>query len=97
MSKTLTPQDITAGEAWGCEFTVRTWMDRTTQQPCDPPEEAPTELSDVQPGEWHSWGVIAVRDLENQLLEVEDAQVSRTWIISFDDARNIDRVEYTSE
>jgi len=90
-------EDITAGESWGCEFTVRTWMNTASGEPADPPEQAPTELSDVQPGEWSSWGVIATRDTENQLLEVQDAQVDRTWIVPFSDARNIDRVEYAPE
>ena len=92
-----TPNDITAGSAWGCEFRVRTWLHTETSQPADPPTEAPTELSDVQPGEWCSWGVIAVRDLDSELFEIEDAQCDRKWVVPFRDCWNIDTVEYTDQ
>lgn len=89
-----TPEDITAGSAWGCEFRVRTWINTETGAIADPPDEPPTELSDVQPGEYSSWGVISIRDTESRLFEIQDAAAERSWVVPWDDCWNIDTVEF---
>ena len=86
--------EITAGESWGCRFRVRTFVDD---------QGRPVSTRNIpiggkvpgEPGTYEGWGVIARRDRDRKLVEIEDAELKdQTWVVSWDDCWAVDRVEY---
>ena len=54
-------------------------------------------LSDVPlkgPGVYESLGVIKIRDTEQQLVELEDTQTGRTFVVPWEDCWDVDTVEW---
>ena len=84
----MKPEDIQAGESYACKYTIDTMLDIHGRIP----GQDDTPLKGV--GQYHGFGIIKVRDLEQRLLKVEDQESGRELIISFDDVYNIDRAEY---
>lgn len=91
----MTADDIQPGNSYGCKFRTKTYLD---------PNGKPTDLSqlpknpaDVKIGDWISWGLIAKRDSRNQLLEIKDQQITRTWILHYSDVWDIDLAEYNED
>jgi len=49
----------------------------------------------VRTGDYEGFGFIRTRDTAQRLFEVEDTtKTRRTWIVSWDDCRDIDLVEW---
>ena len=93
---TITMQDITAGESWGCRFRVRTLVS-PEGKPVDTRNVAPGTKVNGEPGFWESVGSIEIRDVDNRLVQIVDHELNRTWTVSWDDCWDIDRVEYTED
>jgi len=85
-------EDITVGESWACEFTTRTFLDPEGQ-----PLRVNLQVGESHPGtagEYTSVGVIQVRDTANRTLQLLDTSTDLTFVVSWDDVRNVDRVEW---
>lgn len=90
----LTIEDCTAGESWGCHFRMHTFVNKegkpinTTNLAIGQP------VKNATPGIYEGFGVIQKRDVEKRLVEIWDTELKRTWIVSWNDCWNIDRVEW---
>ena len=88
----IDPQDIETGKSYACHFTVRDIPLDEWDRPA-----GLYSLSDVpikRTGDYEGFGVIKTRDSEQRLFEVEDSELNRTWVVSWDDVRDIDTVEW---
>lgn len=91
---TIKPQDIRAGESYACYFTVR-------DIPLDEYDRPGGlySLSDLpvkRTGDYEGFGPILKRDTEKRLFECQDTtRTKRTWVVSWDDVRDIDYCEFT--
>lgn len=84
-------EDVTTGESWGCYFTAVDLL-----QDGKPVQEG--ESTDTaKPGVFESFGIIKTRDLENKLLEVIDSQSQKVYVVSWEDVRDVDRIEWHAE
>lgn len=83
----LTPNDITSGELWGCQY-------RTTRMLGNDGEPvrnlAPGETA-RGPGLYESTGVIVTRDKMNQRLEIVDIHDQSRHVVNYADVWAIDR------
>jgi hypothetical protein len=88
----MKPEDLEPGKSYACKFRVRTYLtDNNT--PLDT-SSIPQDPSEWLLGEWESWGLIARRDSQARLLEVNDENCTRTWTLSYDDVWDIDVAYY---
>jgi len=84
--------DITVGESWACEFTTTTFLDEHGV-----PISRNLQLGESHPGapgEYTGVGVIQVRDTTNRTVQLQDTQTQQTFVVSWDNIRNVDRVEW---
>lgn len=84
--------DVETGKSYACKFKVETMLD-TLGRP------APN-LSDVPlkgKGLYEGFGLIAVRDTEQELCKIHDIASKKEFIVSFDDMWDIDEAEYVDE
>ena len=82
-------RDVEVGKSYACKFRATVMLDELGRP-------APN-LSDVPlagPGEYESLGVIKVRDVEQELVELEDTKTSRTFVVPWEDIWDIDTVEW---
>lgn len=91
----MKPEDLLSGQSYACKFRIKTYLD-DHGAPLDL-TLLPAEPGKVKTGDWVSWGVIAKRDTENRLLEVEDQQVQRIWILNWDEVWDIDTAAYPED
>lgn len=87
--RTYTPDDITSGEMWACEYRTTRMLDESgkpvrNQQPGDTAQG---------PGEYDSLGVIVTRDRMNQRLEVIDVHDQTRHVVSYDSVWAIEPAE----
>jgi len=84
-------KEITVGKSYACKFKVRTLLD-------DLGRPAPN-LSD-QPiageGNYESIGVIEIRDMEKEMVQVVDEKTSKKFVVPFSDIWDIDEAEFVS-
>ena len=81
-------ESLEEGKSYACKFKTRVMLDDLNR---------PAGLSDVPlkgPGDYESLGVIKTRDKEARLVELEDTQSRRVFVVSFDDCWDIDDVEW---
>lgn len=88
-NKTVTPDDITSGEMWACEYRTTRMLDSAgkpvrNQQPGDTARG---------PGLYSSVGVIVTRDRRNKRLEVMDVHDQTRHVVSYDDVWAIEPAE----
>ena len=92
----IKPDDIESGKSYACHFTVRDIPLDEWDRPA-----GLYSLSDVpikRTGDYEGFGFIRTRDTAQRLFEVEDTtKTRRTWIVSWDDCRDIDLVEWTED
>lgn len=91
----MKPEQLEPGKSYACKFRIKTYVNEQGE----PMEIAdlPQEPHLLKTGVWVSWGVIARRDTANRLLEVEDQQTERTWILNWDEVWDIDTAQYGKE
>jgi hypothetical protein len=84
-------KEITVGKSYACKFKVETMLD-TLGRP------APN-LSDVPikgKGLYESIGVIEIRDMEKEMVQVVDEKTSKKFVVPFADIWDIDEAEFVS-
>lgn len=82
-------RDIAVGGSYACKFRATCMLDELGRP-------APN-LSDVPlkgPGVYESLGVIKIRDVEQELVELEDTKTNRTFVVPWEDIWDIDTVEW---
>ena len=82
-------KDIVVGESYACKFRATVMLDELGRP-------APN-LSDVPlagPGEYTGLGVIKIRDVEQRLVELEDTETKRTFVVAWEDCWDVDTVEW---
>ena len=94
MTDELTIDTITAGESWACRFRVQTFVN-SQGKPVDTTNlQIGEPVKDAEPGYYEGLGVIQIRDTANKLVELWDQTEQRTWVVSWRDCWDIDRVEW---
>lgn len=86
-----TPDDITAGEMWACQFRT-TRMLTENGEPVNPRNIRPGDTA-RGPGEYVGLGVIVKRDSGNRRLEVIDVADQTRHVVDYGDVFDIDRAE----
>lgn len=89
-------KDIQPGESYACHFKVYTFVDQDNQ----PIDTRNLQLGDKvpgKPGDYHGFGVIKTRDVDNQLLEVWDTNLNREWTVAWSDCWDVDVVEWKDD
>ena len=89
-------KDIPTGESWACRFTTTTFLDT---------EGKPVTASNLQlgqahpglPGEYTSIGVIQVRDLEQERVQLQCTESLKQFTVDFEDCWDVDTIEWTEE
>ena len=89
-------RDIPTGESWGCRFRTTVFLDGDGK----PISAQNLQLGQAHPGEpgvYESIGVIQVRDLERELVQLQDIETFNQYTVSFDDIWDVDTIEWTNE
>jgi hypothetical protein len=89
-------KDITVGESWGCRFRTTTFLDSQG----NPVKADNLQLGQTHPGtpgEYTGIGVIQVRDLENQRVQLQDVATLEQFTVAFDDCWDIDTIEWAED
>lgn len=82
-------RDITPGESYACKFRVTTMLD-------DLGRPAPN-LSDRPlkgKGAYESTGILQTRDLDSELVQLQDEKTKREFVVPFRDIWDIDTIEW---
>ena len=88
-------EDIPVGESWACRFRTTTFLDEDGM-----PRSANLQLGQAHPGTpglYEGIGVIQVRDLENQRVQLQDTASLQQFTVSFDDCWDVDTIEWIEE
>lgn len=88
----MTPHDIKPGRSYACYYTLRDIPLDEFDRPGGLYSLA--DLPIKRTGDWEGFGVIQTRDTEQQLLEVFDTTLKRTFVVAYADVRDIDTAEY---
>ena len=86
-------KDINAGESWACKFRTTTFLDL---------EGVPVTAVNLQlgqahpgtPGVYESVGIIARRDLDNNLVELVDSRTQKQFVVAVADCWDIDTIDW---
>lgn len=89
-------QDIPAGESWACRFRTTTFLDEQGV-PVTAPNLQLGEKHPGAPGEYTGIGVIQVRDLEQQLVQLQDVETLRQFTVAFEDCWDVDTIEWQED
>jgi|TARA_B110000977_G_C10937195_1_gene439429 hypothetical protein len=88
-------EDIPAGESWACRFRTTTFVDADGV-----PVSANLQLGQAHPGspgEYEGIGVIQVRDVDAQRVQLQDSITLEVYTVAFEDCWDADRIEWTEE
>lgn len=91
---TLTIEDCTAGESWGCRFRAHTFVDSEGKPVSTKNLQIGQPVKNGKPGIYEGFGIIQKRDNEKRLVELWDNSADRTWVVSWQDCWDIDRIEW---
>lgn len=89
-------KDIPAGESWACRFKTTTFLDQQGK----PVAANSLQLGQAHPGVpgvYQGIGVIQVRDLENNRVQLQDVESLKQFTVAFEDCWDVDRIEWTKE
>lgn len=88
-------RDIPAGESWACRFRVNTFVDAQGV-----PVSANLQLGQAHPGTpgvYEGIGVIQVRDLAQERVQLQCTQTLQQFTVAFDDCWDVDTIEWTED
>lgn len=91
---TMKIEDIPAGEAWACRFKTTTFIDKDTGIAVEDKNVQPGQAHKGIPGDYEGIGLIQVRDIENQIVQLLDTVTNITFKCKFSDCWDIDQVEW---
>ena len=80
-------KDIDPGNSYACKFKVEDMLDQDGKL-------SDGEGSIFELVTYHGFGVIATRDVEQRLVEVNDQDSGKTFVVSWDDVWAVDDVEW---
>ena len=89
-------RDIPAGESWACRFKTTTFLD-TNGQPVAAPNLSLGQAHPGKPGVYTSIGVIQVRDLENERVQLQCVNSLQQFTVDFADCWDIDTIEWQED
>ena len=89
-------EDIPVGESWACRFRTTTFLD-ANQKPVEAHNLQLGQAHPGVPGEYTSIGVIQVRDIENQRVQLQCVETLKQFTVSFDDCWDVDTIEWQEE
>lgn len=87
-------EDCTAGESWACRFRVHTFVNSRGEPVNTTDLKIGQPVPGGKPGIYEGTGVIQKRDRDKRLVELWDSAAQRTWIVSWQDCWDCDRVEW---
>ena len=85
----ISMEDIEAGKSYACRFKATVMLD-TAGNPAPNLSDRPL----AGPGTYKGLGVIKIRDTEQRLVEVEDVDSKRTFVVPWEDCWDVDTVEW---
>lgn len=89
-------RDIPAGESWACRFRTTTFLD-STGKPVQARNLQPGQSHPGEPGVYESIGVIQVRDLDNNRVQLQCVETLQQFTVSFDDVWDCDTIEWVED
>ncbi len=89
-------KDIPAGESWGCRFKTTTFLN-DDGLPVDAINLALGQTHPGKPGLYEGIGVIQVRDIEQQRVQLQDVESLKQFTVPFSDCWDIDTIEWTDD
>lgn len=81
--------EIETGKSYGCKFSVETMLD-IEGNPLPNLDNKPI----AGPQQYSSFGIILMRDLNNQLVRVLDESSKKQFIVPFSDISEVDIIEW---
>ena len=82
-------QDIEVGKSYACRFRATVMLD-VAGNPA--PNYEGLELAG--PADYEGLGVIRIRDVEQRLVELEDVETKRIFVVPWEDCWDVDTVEW---
>ena len=89
-------KDIPAGESWACRFKTTTFLD-ADGNPVAARNLALGQAHPGAPGVYESIGVIQVRDLENQRVQLQCVSTFNQFTVDFADGWDVDTIEWQED
>lgn len=89
-------RDIPAGESWACRFRVQTFLD-AEGLPVTARNLAIGQSHPGTPGVYEGIGVIQVRDLDLERVQLQDTKTLLTFTVSFEDTWDADTIEWVED
>jgi len=86
-------RDIEAGKSYACKFRTSTFIDDNGK-----PIEVNLKLGQAHPGKpgvYEGLGIIEIRDLEKELVQLWDNESQMRFTVSYNDLWDVDAVEWT--
>ena len=83
----MTPNDIVAGEMWGCRYRTTRMLDKDGK----PVKNLQIGETAAGPGEVTGTAIIRTRDKEKELLELVDLETQEVLVVPYADVWDIDR------
>jgi|TARA_B110000977_G_scaffold56102_1_gene76385 hypothetical protein len=93
---TMQIEDISAGESWACRFKTTTFLD-SEGQPIEAYNLALGQAHPGVPGEYEGIGVIQVRDIPKQRVQLQCVDSLKQFTVDFKDCWDLDTIEWTEE
>lgn len=85
----ITIDQIQEGGSYACKFKVEVMLDMH-----DTPHPNLSDTPLKGPGVYEGLGIIQVRDMKSQLVELQDEKTKKTFVVPFADIWDIDTVEW---
>ena len=89
-------KDIEPGKSYACRFKVYTFIDEN-KKPVDTRNLNLGEKVPGLPGTYEGFGIIQIRDNDNELVELWDTDLNREWTVSWKDCWDVDVVEWKED
>jgi hypothetical protein len=89
-------KDIPAGTSWACRFKTTTFLDKNGA-PIEAYNLALGQAHPGTPGEYQGVGVIQVRDLEAERVQLQCVESLKQFTVSFKDCWDIDTIEWVED
>lgn len=85
-------KDLTTGQSWACKFKVTTFLDQGGNV-----VDANLSVGEKHPGSpglYESLGIIKVRDVENNLVQVIDTKTQKEFCVDWENCWDPDTIEW---